>query len=209
MTEKTNSIKSKKAKGKSKAGILIIIGIMLIIAGLGLTLYNFVTDYKAYLAVKSINAKMEFGNEGQFIIDADMEMPTVTIDGYDYIGELEIPSVKLKLPVISHWDYNTLTFSPGRYVGSVYKDNMVIAAHNYQSHFGKLFNINTDDEVTFTDVDGHKFIYKVIDVEIIQPEDIDGMTAGNWDLTLFTCTYGGLTRWTVRCDRINNDFIFE
>ena len=25
------------------------------------------------------------------------------------------------------------------------------------------------------------------------------MTSGDWDLTLFTCTYGGQERYTVRC----------
>ena len=28
------------------------------------------------------------------------------------------------------------------------------------------------------------------------------MTAGDFDLTLFTCTYGGKSRVTLRCDRV-------
>ena len=32
--------------------------------------------------------------------------------------------------------------------------------------------------------------------------DVEKMTSGDWDLTLFTCTYGGKSRVTVRCQRM-------
>ena len=39
------------------------------------------------------------------------------------------------------------------------------------------------------------------DTEVIDGTDIDGMISGGWDLSLYTCTYGGEARFTVRCDR--------
>ena len=32
--------------------------------------------------------------------------------------------------------------------------------------------------------------------------DIDGMVNSGYDLSLFTCNYGGKARVTVRCDRV-------
>lgn len=135
----------------------------------------------------------------------ELQMPAVEVDGYRYIGTLAIPSVGLELPVMQTWDEGRLKVAPCRYVGSVYQDNMVIAAHNYTAHFGKLFSVETGAEVLFTDVDGNEFAYRVAGVEIVDPYDIETMTsADGWDLTLFTCTYGGRTRYTVRCISINN-----
>jgi sortase A len=37
--------------------------------------------------------------------------------------------------------------------------------------------------------------------DILDPYAVEEMTAGNYDLALFTCTYGGKSRVTVYCDR--------
>lgn len=131
-----------------------------------------------------------------------MAMPTVEIDGLRYIGVLEIPSLGLELPVNTEWSYPYLKKSPCRYYGSAYMDNLVIAAHNYTSHFGLLKNLEAGAEVRFTDVDGNVFVYEVVEVEILAPTAIEEMLDDTWDLTLFTCTYGGRTRVTVRCMRV-------
>lgn len=38
-------------------------------------------------------------------------------------------------------------------------------------------------------------------VEILDETAVEEMTAGEWDLTLFTCNYDGRARITVRCIR--------
>ena len=76
---------------------------------------------------------------------------------------------------------------------------MIIAAHNYASHFGNLKYLQEGDEVTFTDMDGNVFRYEVALQETLQPTAITEIQQGDWDLTLFTCTYGGQSRVTVRC----------
>ena len=55
--------------------------------------------------------------------------------------------------------------------------------------------------IFFTDVNGITTEFEVIAREILSPDAIEDMTAGEFDLTLFTCTYGGASRITVRCDR--------
>ena len=51
----------------------------------------------------------------------------------------------------------------------------------------------------FRDLDGNVWTYTVAGTEIIDGNDVERMEAGDWDLTLFTCTYGGQERFTVRC----------
>lgn len=126
-------------------------------------------------------------------------MPVVTVNGYDYIGWLELPTLGLELPVMSEWSYARLKIAPCRYTGSAYSGDMVLAAHNFSSHFGRLSELSPGDAVIFTDADGHVFAYEAADVEILQPTAVEEMTAGEWPLTLFTCTYGGRTRLTIRC----------
>ena len=68
----------------------------------------------------------------------DPEMPTVYLGGYDYLGYLALPTLGLELPVMASWDYPRLKISPCRQFGSTRTDDLVIAAHNYGTHFGRL-----------------------------------------------------------------------
>ena len=127
------------------------------------------------------------------------EMPVIEIDGYDYIGVLQIPSLDLTLPVISDWSYPALQIAPCRYEGSAYDGGMVIAGHNFDSHFGKLSQLEPGDEIRFVDLSGNTFTYAVAETEVLEATAIEEMVTGGWDLTLFTCTLSGQTRFTVRC----------
>ena len=126
------------------------------------------------------------------------EMPVIEIDGYDYIGVLQIPSLDLTLPVISDWSYPALQIAPCRYEGSAYDGGMVIAGHNFDSHFGKLSQLESGDEIKFIDLSGNTFTYAVAETEVLEATAIEEMVTGGWDLTLFTCTLSGQTRFTVR-----------
>lgn len=127
------------------------------------------------------------------------EMPTQTINGWDYIGYLSIPSLELTLPIQSQWSYEGFRVAPGRFAGSTYSKDLVLAAHNYPQHFGHIGDLQPGDTVCFTDMDGHVTHYRVAALETLAPEDVEGMLSGEYDLTLFTCTVGGKSRVTVRC----------
>ena len=187
---------------------------MLLAAALLLAIYNLWMDGRAGdasgAALKQLEADISAPASGEasektgvpdYILHPEMDMPTEKIEGQYYIGVLKIPALSLELPVISEWSYPNLKIAPCRYQGSAYLNNMIIAAHNYSSHFGRLKNLSPGDEITFTDVDGNSFLYKVAAVETLSSYDIEDMTEGNWALTLFTCTVGGEYRVTVRCER--------
>ena len=92
-----------------------------------------------------------------YIMYPDMNMPTVEFDNRQYIGILKISSVSLELPVLNQWNNNDMQIAPCRYAGSIYKNNLVIAAHNYRSHFGRLKEVAIRDDVSFTDSAGNVF----------------------------------------------------
>ena len=127
-------------------------------------------------------------------------MATEEIDGYDYIGVVEIPALDVFLPVMADWDYKRLTVSPCRFTGSYYTGDLVICAHNNTAHFGYLLYIDIGTDVYFTTVQGKTYHYQVSNREIVKPTALEDMITGeDWDLTLFTCTVGGQTRCAVRC----------
>lgn len=132
----------------------------------------------------------------------DPEMTVVEINGYGYVGYLSIPSLGLELPIMSKWDYARLKIAPCRYAGSTKTDDLVLSAHNYSRHFGTISQLKIGALVTFTDMDGIVSTYEVVEVTVLPPTAVEEMTAGVYDLTMFTCTYGGKSRVTVRCDRV-------
>ena len=130
------------------------------------------------------------------------EMTVAEINGYGYVGYLSIPSLGLELPIMSKWDYARLKIAPCRYTGSTKTDDLVLSAHNYSRHFGAIAQLKIGATVIFTDMDGVVSTYEVKEITVLPPTAVEEMTAGIYDLTMFTCTYGGKSRVTVRCDRV-------
>lgn len=132
---------------------------------------------------------------------ASTEMPTMEIDGREYIGYLELPTLGLSLPVLSEWSYAGLRVAPCRYWGSTRDDSLVILAHNYARHFGALQSLAIGDVVQLVDAEGTISQYAVEKLEILERGEVRRMVDSEYDLTLFTCTYGGRQRVTVRLNR--------
>lgn len=200
-------MKKRRKKKYSKVGLTFMLcGILLVFGALLLVEYNIWQDFQAGDLRDSILKEIEKNRKPDTFYDAThlMEMPTVEINGYLYVGTLIVPSLELELPVLDRWDDSRLRISPCKYVGSVYQDNMIIAAHNYRSHFGRLKDLKIGDEVAFTDVDGNEFRYVISETELLDKTAIEEMESGGWDLTLFTCTVGGASRVTIRCKRISD-----
>ena len=200
---------------------LILLGIVLIVASLSLTAWNIVTDRRAGQESEEVRdaLRAEIGERKDaivrdeesetdwseeivypdYVLNPDMPMPVKSKNGYDYIALLEIPSLKLALPVMDDWSLSKLATAPCRYAGSVYSHDIVICAHNFESHFGRIYTLTPGDEVIVTDMDGNVFRYEVLEQETLGKTADEQMRSGKWDLTLFTCTVGGASRVTVRC----------
>lgn len=201
---------------RNKLGkVCIFLGVLMLCASVSLYLHNIRQDHRAGLqaqaALQEIAARLpekpsqealterltplEFRDSGAF------EMTEVVINGYGYIGYLSLPTLELNLPIMGEWDGTRLQIAPCRYFGSVNGEDLVLMAHNYDTHFGRIKNLKAGDPVLFTDMDGITTGYQVISQDILAPDAVEEMTAGDFALTLFTCTYGGENRVSVYCDR--------
>lgn len=213
-----------KEKIKNKiSNFFIIIGTMLLFVALFLIMFNIHQDNEsgeaADLVMEELKENIEDNSENIPLAEEteeetepqNEENPTETlieIDGNTYIGFISIPELSLELPVMSEWNYDNLKISPCRYKGTAFDGNLIIAAHNYQTHFGRLKEIYNGLNIYFTDGDGKVREYEIQQVETIDGQDIEAMEYGSddtWDLTLFTCTIGGASRVTVRAVEIKND----
>lgn len=189
---------------KDKLGKLcIVLGIVLVLAAVMLLAWNIYEAKQAERAAQDVLTElMEQIDQVSGTPDFyRSEMKKVKVDGYEYIGYLSIPAVGIELPVMAQWDYGRLKLAPCRYSGSVNTGDLVIAAHNYSTHFRALWHIPIGETVYFTDMEGICSTYEVEDVETLSPTSVKDMTDGEYPLTLFTCNYGGSARVTVRCSR--------
>lgn len=203
-----------------------VAGLLLITAAVVLVLGNLLEDHhageaatRAMLSLRQV--AMDNGNTAvanlpsgdtpesgepevpDYVLNPGMPMPEEAVDGRDYIGILSIPAVEMELPIQSAWSYPNLKASPCRFDGSVYTDDMIIAGHDYRTHFRALRSLTGGERVTFTDINGNVFAYDVSLIETIAGTDVDGLIGDDaWDLTLFTCTADGSARVVIRCQRI-------
>ena len=210
-----------------KAGIAILaVGAVLILSALLLFFHNRQEDAQAGQEAESLLASVEAaiaeqtgtdptvwispattaqdGRKDPSESDAvplDPEMPTITLDGYDYVGYMQIPALELTLPVMADWDYTRLKLAPCRQFGSSRTDDLVIAAHNYESHFGRLKDLKIGDYVIFTDMQGIVNLYAVEKLGTLAPTEVDAVQNSGYDLVLYTCTAGAKSRVTVFCNR--------
>ena len=193
---------------------------LLFAAALALSAYNLWDGYRAEQSREKLleeyrdknqnisdEGKQTDESDGQipdYQLNPEMEMPKIALedlDGAACIGVLEIPAIDLKLPVLSEWSYPLLKKAPCRYSGSAYLDNLVIAAHNYRTHFGKLKELETGDEVIFTDAAGNRFR-----IQSGGGRGTDSTKRGRYDKRrvgvkfVRMCTLDGKNRVTVRCE---------
>ncbi|MBR0163939.1 MAG: sortase [Lachnospiraceae bacterium] len=181
----------------------MLLGVLLVIAAAALVFYNRRQDEQAGEEVALILTQLEEATSETQLESPDTTMPVISIDGRDYIGTLRAEGVGIDLPIIAMYEEEDCWTAPCRYSGSAYNDTMVICGHNMYAHFAPLLQMQAGDEVTFTDVNGNVFRYEVAQIYNLKPVAVQEMITGDWDLTLFTCTYSGAERVTVRCLRVD------
>jgi sortase A len=184
--------------------ICVFLGVVCILSSVGFVVYNRWESKNAAKITASllIDAQSVIDETNTEQNDLQTKMPTVKVDGYDCIGVLSIPVLDLKLPVLTDWSYSKLKKAPCHYYGSYYEKDFVIAAHNYKAHFGRLSELQAGDVVVFTDASGKAHHYEVVILETLPKNATKEMITSGFDLSLYTCTLGGGSRVTVRCNAI-------
>lgn len=191
-----------------KGKMTVLLGLFSLLAGLLWYVDVLQESNHAARQVQKLVPQVQQIISQQSVAQVSAEEPTTpkvmtekVVDGIGYVGVLEIPELSLELPIISSWSVEYGKIAPCRYSGSVFQDDLIICAHNYDSHFGKLNQLSVGDTVEFTDMDGNSLYYQVQEFLTLEGTDVEEIREGNWDLTLFTCTAGGKKRYVVRCSK--------
>ena len=201
----------------NKKGLLFVfIGVLCIITALVFFIHNSAETRNAYEISERVTGKLrtqiaaERQNSDNTLPtdNPDRKMPAIQIEKKRYTGILEIPNLEIELPVAEDFSYEALQQTPCIYSGSVYRNDLVIAAHNYDSHFGKLSSLGFDYDVIFTDTEGNRYTFRTVNIETLNPYQhtdlVKKQNENEWDLTLFTCNYSGTQRIVVRCRRVRD-----
>lgn len=202
-----------RKKGGLTAGrVLILLGVVLLLGAAGLYGYNRMVDFRAGQESEAavITLVEEIQTQNVEIVEVPEEeeaedaavLKVAELDGTYYMGVLTIPALEKILPVQSDWSEAKLKKSPCRYSGGLEEGELVIAGHNYKKHFSGLATLKHGDSIVFTDLEGNQMFYEVREIYTVAATDIEGMIDSGYDLSLFTCNYGGKARVTVRCSRV-------
>lgn len=190
-----------KKKNTIIGKIFMALGSLLILSGLLLLGYNYLQESTA--AHESDSALLELQQHVQLNHDAAEDSQhsgqIIELEDTQYLGILSIPALDLQLPVQTDWSYKKLRSTPCVYTGSIQNGGLVILAHNYRRHFGLVKNLHQGDEIQLTDLAGNTYHYEVDELLVLDATSVDEMVDSRYDLSLFTCTYGGKARVTVRC----------
>lgn len=206
--------------------LCIILGLLLILASAGLSAANQLEDRRAQAQaqqllqavearIPAVKAPFSPGRPPQAAEPTQAsepvpppvqasEAPQADLDNLDAIGILSIEAIGLRLPVLAEESDALLKLSVCRLDGGhdPWPDRLIIAGHNYRSHFGRLKELAVGARVCFQGMSGAQYVYEVSAIEEIGGNDVDALYAGAWDITLFTCNFDGSKRLTLRCSQV-------
>ena len=192
----------KAVVGVIAGSVAIVLGMLLILAAVGLVAYNMNEAIEAGKSAER-NSEILSGMIDENRVEAERESEL----------NAQYPDQVLNVDDRKIRGYKQLRIAPCRDSGSYYSDDLVICGHNYRSHFSPLRSVSPGADVYFITVKGEQIHYIVSNVEQVKPTGIEEMIANSnnsdstseWDLTLFTCTLGGRTRYALRCVRADED----
>lgn len=195
-------------KRQKRGMFLLVLGLLLVLAALGIHIAQEMEDRRAgqtaAMLLEQLDNKSlpiigtQSGNREE---SADPAMPEKKYMNYTLIGSISVPSVGIRLPVLDGWSEEMLKVAPCRYMGSISGGNMIIMGHNYKSHFTPLQSVSVGAVVTFENVLGISYQYRVAKIEKLHRDDGEKL-ASDYPLTIFTCTPGGIERFVVRCEPV-------
>ena len=118
-----------------------------------------------------------------------------TYKGFGVLGTMEIPTIKLKYPVLEKVTKKSIETAVAFLYGSGLNEpgNSVIIGHNYRNglFFSNNKKLNIGDKIYITDNSGKKLTYSIYNKFETTPEDTSFYqrdTGGVPEVTLSTCT---------------------
>lgn len=179
--------KHNKKKGKYFIYLLMFLGCALIVASVCIFIWWQVSiaknaeKLKEYVAI--INERLPETQSAVLEEKSDYSMAVLSIENNDFIGLLTFEKNKSVFPVCATWkDVNSF---PCRLCGSVYDSTVIIGATEQKGQIDFTESIFVSDTITFTDMLGNCYSYRVEDIKNSNNADYKNLANVNSDMVLF------------------------
>lgn len=180
-----------------------VVGVILILIGVGII---GTVAYKKIVTSNKQNELLEVF-ESQLAEaknpDSSESVSLEAINGYTPVAIMEIPSIKLKQPVVDGITEDVIKYFLGRFPESAMPGqvgNFAVAGHrvsDFTDAFINLYKVKVGDEVIVTTKDG-RYTYEVDNSFIVDPDQVEVLEAADYEkMTLVTCTIGSKRRVIV------------
>ena len=180
------------------------IGILLILIGvsiIGTVVYKkMVTSNKQNEVLESFENQLKEDNTNN---ESHEDVNLDSINGYTPIAILEIPSIRLKQPVVEGVTEDVIKYFLGKFPESAMPGevgNFSVAGHrvsDFTDAFINLYKVKPGDKVIVTTKSG-KYTYEVDESFIVEPEQVEVLDTADYEkITLITCTIGSKRRVIV------------
>ena len=179
-------------------------------------LSNQVDSVETSVVVSDNTNKIIDNKEEQDLSKKNVENTEIKIHGYNILGIINIPKIKIEYPILAIETSNPeatkepMKFSVVRYWGDSVNDfgNISIAGHNNYdgTMFGKTKNLEVGDIVKLTDLKKQTITYQIYHKFVTNPDDISVLATNNQDVkevTLITCTNGNKKRLILKARETN------
>ena len=191
---------------------IIVIKNIIVIMVLLIAIIFFICSLKYKSSIQNNNITNTVNEENTLIYEnitynefATKKILPTDIDGFEIIGQLEIPKINLNTYILSETNDNTLNKSVTKLCGPNINEvgNFCIVGHNYNKTkmFGNLKKLEINDEIILMNVYGQKVEYIVYDIYKVYPDKIECLnqeTYGDREVTLITCTPGAIKRLIIK-----------
>ena len=182
--------------------ICVLMGIALIVAGIVVTVFWLCRVNRAFKMseyyVTSLNSIIPEPVGAVPESRRDNTMATLSVDGIDFVGILEMPRFESALPVCEDW--GSVSKYPCRFDGSVYDRTLKIGLTSQKGQFDFYREISVGDAVSFIDAEGNRFGYRVSDIRYEKSASLDALTAKDSSLTLFVKNMYSREYIVIFCD---------
>ncbi|MEN8078413.1 class D sortase [Clostridioides difficile] len=180
-----------------------IIGVLLIIIGVGIigtvAYKKIVTSQKQNELLDIFENQIAEGKGNEENEEVNLE----AINGYTPIAIMEIPSIKLKQPIVDGVTDDVIKYFLGRFPESSMPGevgNFAVAGHrvsDFTDAFINLYKVKPGDKVVVRTMKG-KYTYEVDESFIVEPEQVEVLENADYEkMTLITCTIGSKRRVVV------------
>ncbi len=113
----------------------------------------------------------------------DSSLASVSLNGDDFVGILEVELYGVKLPVFGEWS-KTDAKRPAVYWGNPYDGSLIIGV-NYDGQFEFADRMETGEVIRFTDLYGQVFSYTVDAIKHADKAEYSVLQSVEDDLTIF------------------------